>query len=442
MTNVESTGRATLASRFGFLMLAAGCAVGLGNVWRFPFVVGRNGGAAFVLLYLVFLAVLGFPLLTAELAIGRGAGKGIAEAMRTLAPPKLARFWGVVGMVVFAGNFLLMIYYTDVAGWLLKYVGDYVFPSTSAVADPAAAFEALTGNPLQSGAFMALAVVIATAVCLGGVVKGVERVTKCMMVLLLVLLGVLAVKALLLPGAAEGVKFYLAPDFSKLLAHPARAVFDAMGQAFFTLSVGIGCMTIFGSYTGRGHSLVTESAWIIVIDTFVALLAGLIIFPVCAAYGVDVTSGPGLIFIALPKVFQSMPGGRVWGLCFFLFLGFAALTTIIAVFECIIGGLADRFNVRRVWLVLATGVAVGVCSLPCVLFKPVLGWEDFAVSQVWLPVGGLVLCVFSTQPCGWGWEHFCAEASTGAGWRVPYVFGPLMKFFIPLCILFIFFLSL
>ena len=423
--------RAKLGSRLGFLMVAAGCAVGLGNVWRFPFVAGENGGAAFVVVYLVFLALLGFPLLLAELAVGRGAGKGIASAFAALAPSRRSAMWGMVGRVVFVGNFILMIYYTDVAGWLVKYMAGYA-AGGGAGADPAAAFKALLDDKLTCSAFMCGSVLFATIVCLAGVVKGVERATKVMMLSLLVLLSVLAAKALSLPGAGEGVKFYLAPDWVRFMAHPGKAVFDAMGQAFFTLSVGVGAMTIFGSYVGRERSLVNDPAWIIAIDTFVALLSGLIKFPACSAYGVDVTSGPGLIFIALPKVFAAMPGGRAWGFFFFLFLSFAALTTIVAVFECLIGGLMDELRWPRARAVVLVGAAVAVCSMPCVLFGPVLKWEDFAVSQLWLPLGSLAICLFATRSWGWGFDAFRVESSAGVGLLLPAWFEFYMRWILPL----------
>ena len=421
--------RAKLGSRLGFLMLAAGCAVGLGNVWRFPFVVGQNGGAAFVLVYLLFLVLLGFPLLTAELALGRAARRGISGAMRELAAERYRRFWAVLGGVIFAGNFLLMIYYTDVAGWLLKYSGDYLRGAGQTD------FAALLKDPATCSGYLFLAVALATAICSLGVQNGVERVTKVMMLALLALLGVLAVKALTLPGAGKGLAFYLAPDWTRFAAHPWKAIFDAMGQAFFTLSTGVGCMTIFGSYVGRERSLALESAWIIAIDTFVALLAGLVIFPACASFDVDVTSGPGLIFIALPNVFAHMAGGRIWGFVFFLFLSLAALTTIVAVFECLIGGLMDELGRTRRRTTLAVGLAVALLSLPTVLFEPVLGWEDFIFGQFWLPLGALAICVFVTRRCGWGYEAFAAEASAGAGMRFPMAFGPLMKCLVPVLIL-------
>ncbi|MBQ9431676.1 MAG: sodium-dependent transporter [Kiritimatiellae bacterium] len=448
--------RAKLSSRLGFLMLAAGCAVGLGNVWRFPFVVGQNGGAAFVLVYLVFLALLGFPLLMAELTIGRGAKMGISNAMRHLAPEGTRRFWGSVGRVVFAGNFLLMLYYSDVAGWLLKYYTDYMRPAGMPTAEGAeAAFNALLGSAPLGITFMAVAVAITTALCMGGVQEGVERATKWMMISLLLLIGVLAVKSLSLPNAWKGMSFYLAPDWGKFMEHPLRAVFDAMGQAFFTLSTGVGCMTIFGSYTDRSHTMVTESIWIIAIDTCVALLAGVIIFPACSSFGVDVSAGPGLIFIALPKVFANMAGGRFWGAIFFLFLSLAALTTMIAVFECMIGGLMDELGWSRIQASLVVGAAVMVFSLPCVLGynvwkdvhpfgggKTILDCEDYLFSQFWLPLGALASCVFSVWPVGWGWRAFRDEASAGLGMRLPDWLCPYMRYLLPVILLTVLFFSL
>ena len=422
--------RERIGSRLGFLMLAAGCAVGLGNVWRFPFVVGQNGGAAFVVVYLAFLVLFGLPLLVAELAVGRGAKKGIAGAMGELGgaakPPR--SFWRALGFAIFAGNFVLMIYYTDVAGWLVKYTGDYLVGRTTSFPD-------LVADKPTSAAYMAGTVALAAAICCAGVVKGVERVTKFLMLSLLALLGVLAAKALTLPAAAEGLRFYLFPDWGRFAANAGRAVMEAMGQAFFTLSIGVGCMTIFGSYTARDRSLVSEALWIVAIDTVVAFLAGLVIFPACLSYGVEPSSGPGLIFIALPEVFARMPGGRVWGFCFFLFLAIAALTTIIAVFECIIGGLMDEARGRRTAVAPLVGVAVAVCSLPCVLWDKVLDWEDFAVSQLWLPLGALVICLFVSWDFGWGWRKFRDEASAGRGLALPAALRPYMAFVLPLLIL-------
>lgn len=430
--------REKLQSRFGFLMLAAGCAVGLGNVWRFPFVAGQNGGAAFVLVYLAFLVLLGFPLLVVELAIGRRAACGIARAMPKLAGGRHVALWRTLACLVFAGNFVLMAYYTDVAGWLVKFARDYAVCGT-----PVPFSHLLADKPVRT-LYMLLTVALATAVCCAGVVKGVERVTKVLMVSLLALLCVLAAKALSLPGAGAGVRFYLLPDWGAFLARPGRVVMAAMGQAFFTLSLGVGCMTIFGSYITREHSLVKEAALIIAIDTFVALLAGLVVFPACHACGVEPSSGPGLVFSALPEVFSRMAGGRVWGLGFFLFLAFAALTTVIAVFECLIGGLCDEKRARdgqdiarsfRPFVALLVGVAVALASLPCVLWEKALEIEDFAVSQLWLPLGALVQCLFATWAFGWGWRRFRGEASRGDGANMPAAAKYWMRFFLPLLIL-------
>ena len=444
----EPKGREGLKSRLGFLMVAAGCAVGLGNVWRFPFIVGRNGGAAFVLVYLVFLALLGFPLLTAELAVGRAARKGVSGALRGLAPERTRRLWYVLGCVIFGGNLLLMAYYTCVGGWLLRYTAGYASKGVAFTGGGAqAAFDGLLADPAACTGFMLVAVAVAVCVCLAGVQRGVERVTKWMMLSLLALLGVLAAKALSLPGAAKGVAFYLAPDWGPFLERPLGVCFDAMGQAFFTLSVGVGCMTIFGSYVGRGHSLVTESLWIMAIDTCVALLAGLVVFPACAAFGVDVTSGPGLIFIALPEVFAHMGGGGLWGTAFFLFLSLAALTTIVAVFECLIGGLMDELGWPRRRTALLVGGAVAALSLPAVFGynvwrdvrilpgKTILDVEDFVFSQFWLPLGALATCVFCSWPCGWGWTGFREEAGAGAGLAPPRAWAPYMRWLLPAVLL-------
>ena len=410
--------RERLSSRLGFLMLAAGSAVGLGNVWRFPYVVGRNGGAAFVLVYLAFLLLLGFPLLAAELGIGRGARRSLAAALAALAPPRWSAAWGRIGAALAFGCFVLMIYYTDVAGWLLKYTADYM--RGAAPSDPAAAFGALAADDASETLFMAVAVAASALVCLCGVVKGVERATKAMMVSLLVLLGALAAKALTLSGAAEGLAFYLKPDWTRFMEHPWAAVLDAMGQAFFTLSLGIGSMTICGSYVGEDHSLVKETAVIIAIDTVVALLAGLVVFPACATFNVPYEGGPGLIFVALPKVFSQMANGTFWGFLFFLFLSFAALSTVVAVFESLIAGLMDVVGTVRWKASAAVGVGVFALSLPCVLFDGVLQWEDFAVSKLWLPVGALCQGFFVVSATyGWGWEKFSAAVSAGRGWAMP-----------------------
>ena len=390
-------------------MLAAGCAVGLGNVWRFPFVVGQNGGAAFVLIYLAFLALFGFPLLIAELSLGRASAGGISGALAALSR-RGGRFWHALGAVIFSGNLLLMLYYTDVGGWLLQFTGAY------AVKGAAPGFSEMTGDVRSCAVFMALSVVLAAAVCACGVQKGVERITKWMMLSLLALIAVLAVKALTLEGAAKGLEFYLKPDWGKVASRPFKVVFDAMGQAFFTLSVGVGCMTIFGSYIDRSHSLVKDSVFIVAVDTFVAFVSGLIIFPACATYGIAVDSGPGLIFAALPKVL-------------------AALTTIIAVFECIIGGIADETRLKRLPVTLAVGILVVLGSLPTVFIPGVLEIEDFIFSQFWLPLGALALCIFVSRNFGWGFDGFRQEASAGEGFGISKRLKNLYAWIIPAMII-------
>ncbi|MBQ3290589.1 MAG: sodium-dependent transporter [Kiritimatiellae bacterium] len=417
--------RERLASRLGFIMLAAVCAVGLGNVWRFPFVVGRNGGAAFVAVYLLFLALFGFPLLLAELAVGRGGQAGIAGAFRKLG----GEGWGRVGLVVFCGNLLLMAYYTDVAGWLLRFTASY------AISGVPPDFAALVGDRPKCFAFMAAAVAASAAICATGLRGGVERAAKWMMLSLLVLMTFLAVRSLSLPGAAKGLAFYLKPDWTPFAERPLSVVFEAMGQAFFTLSIGVGAMTIFGSYIGRGESLVKETAWIIAIDTAVALSAGLIVFPACATYGVDAAGGPGLIFVALPKVFAAMEGGRVCGMVFFLFLSLAALTTVIAVFECLIGGVMDMTRFPRAAVAALVGVVVAAASLPCVMFDGALDWEDFAFSKFWLPSGGMALALFVSYRFGWGWDAFREEASAGRGASLPGWTRPLFRYVVPALVL-------
>ena len=426
--------REKLASRLGFLMLAAGSAVGLGNVWRFPYVVGENGGAAFVLVYLAFLVILGAPMLAVEFSIGRASGKSLAAALGELSPPKYARKWKLIGSIIASGCFILMIYYTDIAGWLLKYTFDYA--TFSPPKNPGLAFDSLLSDWKTNTVFMLLTVLSASAVCMLGVVKGIERATKWLMLSLLAILGILAIRSLTLSGAAEGLSFYLKPDWGKFMAHPLKSIFEAMGQAFFTLSLGIGSMTICASYIDKKHSLVKESFVIILIDTLVALISGLVIFPACATYGIDYTSGPGLIFVALPKVFAAMPGGSIWSIFFFLFLAMAALTTVIAVFECLIAGLMDTLKIPRSLAAVITLSTVATLSMPCILWEGVLAWEDFAVSQIWLPIGALTQCFFVINGTyGWGWGNFREQVSCGKGWDMPKFLKAHYTFVIPLLIL-------
>ena len=442
--------RERLQSRLGFLLLAAGCAVGLGNVWRFPFIAGANGGAAFVLLYLVCLLLIGYPLLTAELAIGRGGKSGVVGALTALAFKPFKPFWHGAGWLVYLGNFLLMMYYSSVTGWLLYYFARYAVTGLPDATPEAtlACFNGMLARPATCAVAMCAGVAIASCVCAVGVRRGVERVSKWMMLALFALLAVLAVRALFLPGARAGLAFYLKPDFAALMRHPLQTLFCALGQAFFTLSVGVGCMVVVGSYVGPERSLASESLVIIGLDTLVALLSGLIVFPACFSYHVDVGQGPGLIFVALPNVFANLPFGRLWGMLFFLFLALAALTTLVAVFECLTAGLIEEFGLARRKAALSVGVLVALLSLPCVfgfnLWKriqplgrgsTILDLEDFIFSQFWLPLGALALTVFCVFTAGWGWPRFRRETRRGTGFGLPSSCRNYMRWILPLIVL-------
>ncbi|MCI8469384.1 MAG: sodium-dependent transporter [Eggerthellaceae bacterium] len=442
--------REQFGSRLGFILISAGCAIGLGNVWRFPYICGEYGGAAFVLMYLVFLVILGLPIMSMEFAVGRASRRSIARAFNELEPAG-AR-WHRYKWVGIAGNYLLMMFYTTVAGWMLAYVPKMASGlfADAGTAQTAAAFDALLGNPVELVAWMLVAVAAAIAVCSLGLQKGVERVTKVMMLCLLAIIGVLIVRALTLPGAEAGVAFYLAPDFSKIFASPdafCEAAYAAMGQAFFTLSIGMGSMTIFGSYIGKDRSLLGEAATIGALDTGVALATGLIIFPACFAFGVAPDSGPGLVFITLPSVFEQMWLGEVWGTLFFVFMSFAALSTVIAVFEGILSFAMDEWGWSRRRAVTVNLIAIPLLSLPCALGFNVLSdvvlpgvgdiqsIEDFLVSNNILPLGSLVFVGFCVSRRGWGWDNFLAEANTGRGLRFPSWLRPWMRFGVPTLVL-------
>ncbi len=447
--------RETFSSRLGFLLISAGCAIGLGNVWRFPYITGKYGGGAFVLLYLLFLAVLGLPVMVMELAVGRASQRSIALSFQRLEPPGSKWHW--YSYVGFAGNYLLMMFYTVIAGWLLRYFvrmlqGGFAGMDAGAVAGE---FSALMGKPVTMAAYMALVVCVGMLVCLQGLRNGVERVNKVMMVCLLALMVVLAGNSILLEGAGEGLRFYLQPNFHNLVYDGegnwilGETVFAAMGQAFFTLSLGVGSIAIFGSYIGKEHRLAGEALRIGLLDTCVAFTAGLIIFPACSAFGVPTGEGPSLVFVTLPNIFNHMPLGRLWGGAFFLFLSFAALSTVIAVFENIISFTMDRWGLSRKKAVLANFAGMLLLSMPCVLgfnlwsdFRPlgmnVSGLEDFLVSQNFLPLGSLLYVLFCTSKKGWGWERFLAEANEGKGLRFPRALGFYMTYVLPLIVLFIF----
>lgn len=442
--------RETFSSRLGFILVSAGCAVGIGNVWKFPYICGKFGGAAFILIYLLFLAILGFPILVCEFAVGRSSRKSCVASFQVL-EPKGSRFhhFGVLGM---AGNILLMMFYTTVAGWMMCYFWKSltgVFSTPMTTEQVAAQFGALTANPGQMLFWAVLATVLSFGICALGVVKGVERVSKVMMTGLLGLIVVLAVHSLTLPGAMEGVKFYLIPDFQAMADQGmGNVIFAAMSQAFFTLSLGIGSMAICGSYKEKNASLTGDALSVTVLDTFVALMAGLIIIPACFSFGIQPDAGPSLIFITLPNIFNQMAGGRIWGTLFFLFMSFAAISTVIAVFENILACSMDLWKWSRNKAVAVNLIAIIVLSVPCVLgfnvlsgIQPlgpgsgILDLEDFLVSNNLLPLGSVVYLVFCVTRYGWGWDNFLAEADTGKGLRFPKWLRGYMTWVLPVIIL-------
>lgn len=454
--------RERFGSRLGFILVSAGCAIGLGNVWRFPYITGEYGGAAFVVLYLIFLVIFALPVLVMEFAAGRASQRSIARSYDELEPE--GRKWHRFKWVGLAGNYLLMMFYTVVAGWMLAFMvksamGEFNGASTEHVAS---VFGQLLADPVQMTIYMLIIVAIGVITTRAGVKNGVERVTKVMMVALFVVLVALCVRAVTLPGAEEGLEFYLMPDFGKLFAGntPAEqwatfgdAVYAALGQAFFTVSVGMGSMAIFGSYIGKDRRLTGEAVRVGVLDTLVALMAGLVIFPSCFAFGVEPASGPSLVFITLPIVFNAMPLGQLWGTLFFLFMSFAALSTVIAVFETIMAFSMDQWGVRREKACLVNGALIALLSIPCVLGFNVLSGvaipgigdiqsiEDFLVSNNILPLGGLFLVMFVTSKRGWGWKSFLAEADTGEGLRFPAWSYRYMKYVLPVGIVIIFVLG-
>lgn len=442
--------RETFSSRLGFILVSAGCAVGIGNVWKFPYICGKFGGAAFILIYLLFLAILGFPILVCEFAVGRSSRKSCVASFQVL-ESKGSRFhhFGILGM---AGNILLMMFYTTVAGWMMCYFWKSltgVFSTPMTTEQVAAQFGALTANPGQMLFWAVLATMLSFGICALGVVKGVERVSKVMMTGLLGLIVVLAVHSLTLPGAMEGVKFYLIPDFQAMAEQGVgNVIFSAMSQAFFTLSLGIGSMAICGSYKEKNASLTGDALSVTVLDTFVALMAGLIIIPACFSFGIQPDAGPSLIFITLPNIFNQMAGGRIWGTLFFLFMSFAAISTVIAVFENILACSMDLWKWSRNKAVAVNLIAIIVFSVPCVLgfnvlsgIQPlgsgsgILDLEDFLVSNNLLPLGSVVYLVFCVTRYGWGWDNFLAEADTGKGLRFPKWLRGYMTWVLPVIIL-------
>lgn len=446
--------REKFGSRLGFILVSAGCAVGLGNVWKFPYMTGRYGGAAFIIIYLIFLILMGWPIMVCEFSVGRGSQKSCATSFKVLEPEGTK--WHHYGWFGMAGNYLLMMFYTMVAGWMMYYYfrcakGDFSSPSMDAQV-VVNRFNEMLSSPGILTFWMILTVLLAFGVCSFGVQKGVERITKIMMTALLALIVVLAAHSVRLPGAIEGVKFYLIPNFQKMKeAGIGNVIFGAMSQAFFTLSLGIGAMAIFGSYLDKNRSLAGEAASIGILDTFVALMAGMIIIPACFAFDIEPDAGPSLIFITLPQIFNQMAGGRIWGSLFFLFLSFAALSTVIAVFENIISFAIDLFGISRSKAVLINILLVSLLSMPAVLgfnvlsgIQPlgagtgIMDLEDFLVSNNLLPLGSLVYLMFCTQKRGWGWDHFIEEANSGNGKKFPLFVQGYMTYGIPVLIVVIY----
>ena len=443
--------RESFKSRLGFLLVSAGCAIGIGNVWRFPYVAGENGGGLFVLLYLVFLILMGLPVLTMELAVGRASRRSAVQAYQALEKP--GSKWHIHGWFAILGCYLLMMYYTTVSGWMISYCVKFVtgtFRSGMSTADTSAVFSSLLSSPLQMGFFMILTVVAGFLICSKGLQDGLEKLSKIMMIALLFLIIILAAHSLTLSGASEGLSFYLIPRFSTVQnVGLGNVISAAMNQAFFTLSLGVAAMEIFGSYMSKDNTLAGEGIRICALDTFVAIMAGLIIFPACFSYGVEVNAGPQLIFITLPNVFVNMAGGRIWGSLFFLFMTFASFSTVIAVFENIMSFCMDMFGISRRKAALINCIIILIASLPCVLGynlwsdlhliggRDVLDSEDFLVSNLLLPLGSLVYLLFCVTRWGWGFDNYLEEANTGKGIKLGRFLKPYFQFILPVLILII-----
>lgn len=448
--------RESFKSRFGFLLVSAGCAIGIGNVWRFPYVVGQNGGGIFVLIYLIMLVIMGLPVLSMELAVGRASRKSAVLAYKALEKPKSK--WHIHGWFAIIGCYILMMYYTNVSGWMLNYFFKFAsgtFKSGMDAAAGANVFSDMLASPAEMGLWMAITVVAGILICSIGVQKGLERVSKVMMSALFVLILVLAIHSFTLSGAGEGIKFYLVPNMENVkTVGLGSVVAAAMNQSFFTLSLGIAAMEIFGSYMGKEHTLLGEGARICALDTFVAVSAGLIIFPACFSYNVEVTQGPGLIFVTLPNVFVNMSGGRIWGSLFFLFMTFASFSTVIAVFENIMSSCMDNFGWSRKKAALINGIIILVASIPCVLGynvwsnihpiggRDILDSEDFIVSNILLPLGSLVYLLFCVTRYGWGFEKYREEANIGKGLKVAAWMKRYFLLVLPVLILAIFIIGI
>ena len=448
--------REKLGSRLGFILISAGCAIGIGNVWKFPYMAGQGGGGAFVLFYLIFLLMLGLPIMTMEFAVGRASQKSPVKAYYALEKP--GQKWHIHGYITLIGCYLLMMFYTTVAGWMLHYfyltaTGKFTGLDSEAVSGQ---FNTMLSQPLVMGFWMVVVVIAGILVCSIGLQNGLEKVTKVMMISLLLIMIVLAVNSFFMDGAKEGLSFYLIPDFGRMEEIGIiKTITGAMNQAFFTLSLGIGAMAIFGSYIGKERSLLGESLNIALLDTLVAITSGLIIFPACFTFNVDQTSGPGLIFITLPNIFNHIPMGRLWGSLFFVFMSFAAFSTILAVFENIISCGMELTGWSRKKSSFVNAIAIILLSIPCVLGYNLWSWdgfavfggavldfEDFLVSNLFLPLGSLVYLLFCTRRYGWGWKNFTTEANTGKGLKMQNWMRVYITYILPLIVLFIFFFGL
>ena len=443
--------RESFGSRLGFLLVSAGCAIGIGNVWRFPYITGQNGGGIFVAFYLLFLIIMGVPVLTMELAVGRASRKSAVLAYKALEKPKSK--WHIHGYVAIFGCLMLMMYYTTVSGWMLSYFFKFLTGTFTKGMDTEAVgsvFSSLLADPVEMGIWMVITVVLGFIVCSIGLEKGLERISKIMMTALLVLIIVLVVHSFTLSGAAEGIKFYLVPSVERVKdVGIFNVISAAMNQSFFTLSLGVAAMEIFGSYMSKDHTLAGESVRICALDPFVAICAGLIIFPACFSFGVEADAGPSLIFVTLPNVFVNMAGVRLWGALFFLFMTFASFSTVIAVFENIISFCMDMFGMSRKKASIINCVIVLVLSLPCVLGynvwsdlhligdRDVLDSEDFIVSNLLLPIGSLIYLLFCVTKWGWGFDKYIEEANTGSGLKIAKWLKPYFMFVLPILILII-----
>lgn len=443
--------RESFNSRIGFILVSAGCAIGIGNVWRFPYITGENGGGLFVLFYLIFLVFMGIPILTMELAVGRASRKSAVLSYKTLEKPKSK--WHIHGWFCMLGCYLLMMYYTPVSGWMISYFYKFAtgtFQSGMDSEQVSNVFSELTSSPLEMIIWSSIIIILGFWVCSRGIQKGLEKVSKFMMVALLMLIVVLAINSITLKGADEGLKFYLIPNFERVNnIGIGNVITSAMSQAFFTLSLGIASMEIFGSYMTKENTLPGESVRICILDTFVAIMAGLIIFPACFSYGVQPDQGTALIFVTLPNVFVNMAGGRIWGTLFFLFMTFASFSTVIAVFENLVSFLTDTFDISRKKSSIINCIVILCTSLPCILGfnlwsnfniggKGILDLEDFIVSNILLPIGAIIYLLFCVTKYGWGFENYYKECNEGKGLKMPRFLKPYFQYILPILILIVF----